>query len=261
MANTFGKLVKIMKRLRSKDGCPWDRAQTRESLKPFLVEEAYEVLEAIDGGSPEELKEELGDLLFQVIYHARIAEERGEFTIGDVLKTTRDKMIRRHPHVFGPHKASTAMEALVRWEETKRKEKDAGRSVLDGVPRAMPSLLRAHRIQSKASRIGFDWTDDGPVFRKVSEELVELKTAARHGKKREMEEEVGDLLFTLVNLSRFLDVNPEDALQKAIGRFITRFQHMEEFAQKSGKSLAETSLRKMERLWDKAKKRERIAKR
>lgn len=252
----FQRLVGIMARLRGPGGCPWDREQTRESLRPFLLEEAYEVLEAIDEADVERLKEELGDLLLQVVFHAEVAAEQGEFRIEDVLEVIAEKLVRRHPHVFGTATASTAREVLHNWELQKRderREKDAKASALDGVPKELPALLRAHRLQDKASRVGFDWREAGEVFEKVGEELSELKAAAQEGRQEQVEAELGDLLFALVNLSRFLQVNPEDALRKAIARFIHRFRYIEEEMAKRGKDLSGASLEEMDALWKEAK--------
>lgn len=255
----FERLVGIMARLRGEGGCPWDREQTRESLRPFVLEEAYEVLEALDEENVEKLKEELGDLLLQVVFHAQVASERGEFTIAEVLTIIADKLVRRHPHVFGEATASTAKEVLHNWERLKRNERreKAGKaSALEGVPKELPALLRAHRLQDKTSRVGFDWKETGEVFTKVEEELAELKAAARTANPQRIEEELGDLLFALVNLSRFLQVNPEDALRKAIARFIARFHYMEEAMAERGKDLAEASLEEMDALWEEAKAHE-----
>jgi tetrapyrrole methylase family protein/MazG family protein len=259
MSKNFDRLVEIMARLRGEEGCPWDKEQTRESLKPFLIEEAYEVLEAIDRGAVDPLKEELGDLLFQVLFHARIAEENQEFDIDGILETTVEKMTRRHPHVFGDESAReglTAAEVLARWEETKRKE---GRnkeraSSLDGVPKALPALLRAQQIQSRAARVGFDWKSAEPVREKVLEEWEELSEALDRGDPRRVEEEFGDLLFSLVNYARHLAVQPEEALRKAIERFSLRFTRMEREGAQGGRKLSDLSLEAMDRLWEKAKR-------
>lgn len=253
----FEALVQIMERLRADGGCPWDREQTRESLKPFLIEEAYEVVEAIDEGDPKKLMEELGDLLFQVVFHAQVATERREFTIGQVLAATANKMVRRHPHVFADGTASTAREVLEQWEHLKREERDAAAaaraSALDGVPKELPALLRAQRLQDKASRAGFDWPEISGVIEKVEEELGELKAAILGAAPGEIEAELGDLLFSLVNLARFLNLNAEDALRKSIARFATRFRHIEEIIERSGRRLKDASLDEMERLWEDAK--------
>ncbi len=251
----FQALVQIMERLRAEGGCPWDREQTRESLKPFLIEEAYEVVEAIDQEDPKKLMEELGDLLFQVLFHAQVAAERREFTIGQVLATTADKMVRRHPHVFSDGKASTAREVLEQWETLKREERNAvgGASALDGVPRELPGLLRAQRLQDKASRVGFDWPEISGVLAKVEEELGELKAAMKGTVPGETELELGDLLFSLVNLARFLNLSAEEAIRKSITRFVVRFRHIEETIERGGRRLREVDLEEMERLWEEAK--------
>jgi len=253
----FEALVQIMERLRADNGCPWDREQTRETLKPFLIEEAYEVVEAIDEGDPKHLMEELGDLLFQVVFHAQVAAERREFTIGQVLAATADKMMRRHPHVFGDGTASTTREILEQWEELKREERHAAAGVpasaLDGVPRELPGLLRAQRLQDKASRTGFDWPEISGVMAKVEEELGELKEAIGSAVPEAVEEELGDVLFSLVNLARFLSLSAEEALRKSITRFSTRFQYIEEVLRQDGRCLSDVGLEDMERLWQQAK--------
>ena len=259
-AASFVGLVKIMARLRGEGGCPWDREQTPETIKPYLIEETYEVLEAIDEQDPEKLKEELGDLMLQVVFHARMAEETGAFAIGDVLAAINDKLIRRHPHVFGDRKAETAQEVLFNWEQikqTERRPEKGQASLLDGVPREMPALLRAHRLQEKASRVGFDWKEAQEVFRKVEEELAELRAAMEGQAEDRVEAELGDLLFALVNLSRFLAVNPEEALRKTIARFIARFRYIEEELARRGRSLRQATLEEMDALWAEAKERGR----
>ena len=256
----FVKLVEIMARLRGENGCPWDREQTSESIKPYLVEETYEVLEAIDEQDPAKLKEELGDLMLQIVFHARMAEEAGAFSISDVLATINDKLVRRHPHVFGDVKAETAQEVLFNWEQikqTERRQAMGHASLLDGVPRELPALLRAHRLQEKASRVGFDWKEAPQVFRKVEEELGELRAAMQGQTADRVEAELGDLLFALVNLSRFLAVNPEEALRKTIARFIARFRYIEEELARRDRSLRQASLEEMDALWAEAKARGR----
>jgi tetrapyrrole methylase family protein/MazG family protein len=255
-AASFVGLVEIMARLRGEGGCPWDREQTPETIKPYLIEETYEVLEAIDEQDPEKLKEELGDLMLQVVFHARMAEETGAFAIGDVLAAINDKLVRRHPHVFGDRKAETAQEVLFNWEQikqTERRREKGQASLLDGVPREMPALLRAHRLQEKASRVGFDWKEAQEVFRKVEEELAELRAAMEGQAADRVEAELGDLLFALVNLSRFLAVNPEEALRKTIARFIARFRYIEEELARRGRSLRQATLEEMDALWAEAK--------
>jgi tetrapyrrole methylase family protein/MazG family protein len=252
----FGELVQIMARLRGENGCPWDREQTHASIKPYLLEETYEVLESIDENDPAKLEEELGDLALQVVFHAQMADEAGLFTIADVLRGINEKLRRRHPHIFGDVKADTAQEVLFNWEQIKKleREKAQGRaSVLDGVPRELPALLRAHRLQEKASRVGFDWNEARQVFQKVEEELAELRAAMESKQPDRMEAELGDLLFSLVNLGRFIAVNPEDALRKTIARFIARFQYIEEELARRGTAPGQVTLEEMDALWAEAK--------
>jgi tetrapyrrole methylase family protein/MazG family protein len=249
----FEKLVGIMSALRGEKGCPWDKEQTRESLKPFLVEETYEVLEAIDERNPEKIKEELGDLLFQIIFHCQLAKERHEFDIGDVVRKISEKMIGRHPHVFGGAQYETSEEVLKQWEERKREEGKSRESILEGVPREMPSLLRAHRIQARAARVGFDWARVEDVLKKLDEELGEFREALEKKDQQEIEDELGDVFFVLVNISRFVGVNPEDALRKTISKFISRFRYIEMKAAEKGKSLSQMSLEEMDALWEEAK--------
>ena len=252
----FGELVQIMARLRGENGCPWDREQTHASIKPYLLEETYEVLESIDENDPVKLEEELGDLALQVVFHAQMADEAGLFTIADVLRGINEKLRRRHPHIFGDVKADTAQEVLFNWEQIKKleREKAQGRaSLLDGVPRELPALLRAHRLQEKASRVGFDWNEARQVFQKVEEELAELQAAMESEQPDRMEAELGDLLFSLVNLGRFIAVNPEDALRKTIARFIARFQYIEEELAKRGTAPGQVTLEEMDALWAEAK--------
>jgi len=245
-----------MARLRGENGCPWDREQTHASIKPYLLEETYEVLESIDENDPAKLEEELGDLALQVVFHAQMADEAGLFTIADVLRGINEKLRRRHPHIFGDVKADTAQEVLFNWEQIKKleREKAQGRaSLLDGVPRELPALLRAHRLQEKASRVGFDWNEARQVFQKVEEELAELQAAMESEQPDRMEAELGDLLFSLVNLGRFIAVNPEDALRKTIARFIARFQYIEEELAKRGTAPGQVTLEEMDALWAEAK--------
>ena len=254
----FDQLVEIMAMLRSPAGCPWDRAQDSTSLKPYLIEEAYEVLEAIEEGTPHKLKDELGDLLFQVIFHAQLARERGDFDIYDILAGTIAKMTRRHPHVFGSAAASTPKEALQNWEEIKRQEKTATQatSVLDGVPRQLPSLLRAQRLQDKAARVGFDWPDIAQVWAKLSEELRELRASMDRHNRAEIAEELGDVLFVLVNLARWLEINPDEALHNTSKKFIQRFQFIERELSRQGKTPQQATLAEMDALWEQAKHQE-----
>ncbi|MEK7678732.1 MAG: nucleoside triphosphate pyrophosphohydrolase [Deltaproteobacteria bacterium] len=249
------KLTALMERLRGPQGCAWDKEQTLESLVPFIIEEAYEVISAIDSGEADAIKEELGDLLFQIIFVAEICRGKGLFDMSSVIDGSVDKMIRRHPHVFGDAKADTADEVLKRWAEIKTKEAKAkaDQGCLSGVPEVMPALLRAHKVSEKAARIGFDWQDIGQVFKKVEEEILEFKSALKKGNIKEMEEELGDILFTIVNVARFIEINPEDALRKTVGKFITRFHFIEKRLLKQGKDIGSSSLDEMERLWQASK--------
>jgi len=247
----FKRLIKVMERLR-KD-CPWDREQTRESIKPFLLEETYEVLEAIDEGEPEKIKEELGDLLFQIIFQCQIAKERGEFTIDDVIEHIANKMVSRHPHVFGDANFRTAEEVLRQWEERKKEEGKQKESLLEGIPKELPALIRAQKVQSRASKVGFDWKDIKEVIEKLNEELMEFREALEKNDKTEIEDELGDIFFSLVNISRFVGVNPEDALRKTISKFIARFRYIETKSKEKGKDLTEMTLEEMDRLWEEAK--------
>lgn len=253
----FGRIMEIMRRLRGPGGCPWDAEQTHESLKRYLLEEAYEVIEAIDAGSPEMLREELGDLLLQPIFHAVVAEERGAFAMTDVLESLADKLVSRHPHVFGDQVVRTSDEQIENWERIKQKEKaQERRSALAGVPAHLPALMRAQKVTEKASRVGFDWTRVDEVHAKVMEELAEFEEAMATGKQERMEAELGDLLFAIVNLGRFLALNPEEALRKTIERFARRFSHIEETLHSRGVTLKNASLADMEALWEEAKGRE-----
>jgi tetrapyrrole methylase family protein/MazG family protein len=247
----FEGLVRIMGSLRER--CPWDIKQTRESLKPYLIEETYELLEAIEAGEPERIREELGDLLLQIVFQSRIAEERGEFNISDVIETISEKMVTRHPHVFGEEEYATAEEVVEQWEERKKEEGKLRDSLLEGVPGSMPSLLRAHRLQARASKVGFDWESIEDVLGKLEEELGEFREALRGKRGEKVEEELGDMLFALVNVSRFAGVNPEDALRKTISKFISRFRHIEMRAAEEGVSLRDMSLEEMDRIWKEAK--------
>ena len=259
-AALFEALLQIMARLRGPDGCPWDREQTATSLKPFLIEEAYEVLEAIESGISDAVAEELGDLLFQVVFHARLAEEAGVFTISDVLTRLARKMVHRHPHVFGEARVGDARTALTQWEAIKHAEAaEAGtrRSVIDGVPRSLPSLLRAQRMQSKASRVGFDWPDAPAAWKKVREEIAELDDAIGSGDGAHVQEELGDTLFSLVNVARLSGMDAEEALQGAIEKFRRRFTAVEAELETAGRSAAQAGPEELDRLWETVKARER----
>lgn len=247
----FGDLVEIMALLRGPNGCPWDKEQTHQSLKPYLVEESYEAVEAIDHEDFSHLEEELGDILLQIVFHAQIASEEKRFEISDILAGIISKLRRRHPHIFGEASVRTAEEVRIRWEEIKKEEK--GReSALEGVSKALPALLYALSLQERASRVGFDWPSIEGVTEKVREEVDELGTAGIS--EAEREEELGDVLFSLVNLSRHLGIDPEIALRKTAEKFRTRFVHMERSALSRGKDLAEMSLEEKDKLWEEAKK-------
>jgi nucleoside triphosphate diphosphatase len=254
----FDRLMSIMHRLRAPGGCPWDAEQTHDSLKRYLVEECYEVIEAIDTKDAGHLKEELGDLMLQPVFHAAIAEEAGEFTMDDVLDTVCDKLIRRHPHVFGDQVVTSASEQVENWERIKKSEKgEERRSALSGVPPQLPALLKAQKITEKAARVGFDWEHVDQVFAKVLEELKEFEETMAAGDQERMEAELGDLLFAIVNLGRFLALDPEEALRKTITRFSRRFSHVEETLHAGGRRLQDASLAEMDQLWDEAKELER----
>ncbi len=279
MSKQFDELVAIMARLRAPDGCPWDRKQTHASLKPYLLEETYEVLEAIDEQDVPKLKEELGDLFLQIVFHAQLGAEASTFTIQEIITHLAEKLVRRHPHVFGEaaegEESLNAEQVYAKWEEIKREERTRSggeASALDGIPRVMPALLRAYQVQARASRVGFDWphTAQGleELLRKVQEEIMELRQAlpslsqersastaeqGPSGAHGEVEAELGDVLFTVVNLARFIKVNPEEALRRTINRFAERFHYIESHAVRSGRNIQDLSLAEMERLWEEAK--------
>ena len=256
----FNDLLAIMRRLRGPGGCPWDAEQTHESLTRYLLEETYEVIEAIDLKSPELLKEELGDLLLQPVFHSAIAEENGTFTMADVIRTLCDKLIRRHPHVFGDMEIRDSTAQIENWEKIKKAEKgEERRSALSGVPPHLPALLKAQKITEKASRVGFDWEHVDQVMAKVIEELHEFEEAMTQGNNDRMEAELGDLLFAIVNLGRFLSINPEEALRKTINRFQQRFGYVEETLHGQGRQMKEATLAEMDTLWEEAKLREKEA--
>jgi MazG family protein len=258
----FERLLDIMTRLRGDDGCPWDREQTPTSLKAYLIEEAYEVIEAIESGRADALEEELGDLLFQVVFHAEIARERGEFDMATLLHRLADKMMRRHPHVFGTANVGTSREVLVQWEAIKMQEAEAAgrkRSVVDGVPRALPALLRAQRLSSKAARVNFDWPDTHAAWDKVEEEVREAGDALASGDPARFSEELGDVLFSLVNVARLASLDAEDVLQSANEKFRRRFAAMEADLAERGASVATAGTDELERAWERTKERERAA--
>jgi MazG family protein len=260
----FQHFVELIARLRGPGGCPWDREQTHESLKPMTIEEAYEVVEAIDHGD-DELTGELGDLLLQVVFHCQMASERGGFTIADVIERISAKMVRRHPHVFADHKADTAGEVLRHWEALKEEERSASgkaaadSSMLDGVSAALPAVMEAFQLTTKVSRVGFDWPSAASVLEKLDEEIAELKEALGRepASRRKISEEMGDLLFVAVNVARLLEVDPESALKSANRKFRRRFAHVEERLREQGRRPADASLDEMDALWNEAKRNER----
>jgi tetrapyrrole methylase family protein/MazG family protein len=262
--DTFPDLVTLMSRLRSKRGCPWDREQTHKSLLPYLIEEAYEVLDTIDSGDDERLKEELGDLLLQIIFHAQIARERKKFDIYDVIEHLDGKLKARHPHVFGKKKVASTEEVIRNWEHIKlstdprdtNSKRSKRKSVLSGIPRHLPGLLKAYRVQEKVARFDFDWEKAEDVLSKIEEEVGELRRAARRRKVRheEIEEELGDILFSWVNLSRHLKVNPELALRKTIDKFVRRFGYIEKQLRRKKIPLKEAGLPLLDSLWEDAKR-------
>jgi tetrapyrrole methylase family protein/MazG family protein len=255
----FAELVDTMARLRAEDGCPWDREQSHESLRPYLLEEAYEVLEAIDRRDYGELCKELGDVLLQIVFHAQIADEAGRFTIADVCQSIVDKLIHRHPHVFGEVEVDGPDQVVTNWERLKSRERGTAtepRSVLDGVPAHLPALLRAQRVQSRAARVGFDWDRiDGPLD-KVEEEFAELRQDWEAGESGKAAEEFGDLLFALVNTARFLGVDPEGALRRAVAKFEHRFRRLEQVFHEQERELSEATLEEMDRVWEQVKEEE-----
>ncbi|MBT3478345.1 MAG: nucleoside triphosphate pyrophosphohydrolase [Candidatus Marinimicrobia bacterium] len=255
MGKRFEELVRIVERLRASDGCPWDREQTNESLLPYFIEEAYEVIESVDEKNWENLKEELGDILLHVVFQASIAEDDGKFKLDESLKIVNEKLVNRHPHVFGDAQADAAFHAKQNWEAAKHKEKGR-KSRLDGVPNNLPALVRAQRLQQKASYAGFDWDKVEQVWDKIHEEILELKEAQDNSGKDHIAEEIGDVIFSIVNLARFLDIPAEDALRKTNKKFIRRFKNVEEGIKAQGKELDEATLEEMDAIWNEAKKKE-----
>ena len=263
----FAKLVAIMARLRAPGGCPWDREQTHATLRTYLIEEAYEVLDALDSTDDVKFAEELGDVLLQVLFHAQIAREEGRFAITDVIREIYEKMIRRHPHVFGEKRAKDAAEVLRNWEIIKKQERQTKfgtspkeatpESILDGVPRSLPALLEGFQLTRKAARIGFDWDSIDGIFDKLLEESTELRdTLTQEESPARIEAEVGDILFVAVNLARFLKIDPEIAMKKASAKFSRRFREMERLALQQGTPLAEVPRPQMEALWEQSKIRD-----
>lgn len=260
-AEAIDRLLDLMARLRAPDGCPWDREQTPASLKPQMLEECYEVLEAVDSGSPEHLTEELGDLLLHLVFQAQIARENGQFTFADVVGGIADKLVRRHPHVFGNEKVADAAGTIALWHELKKAEKPERASTLDGVPRALPALMRAEALQKKARQVGFDWPDAHGALAKVREELSEVTAEIEAGLaqnakltvSRETAEELGDLLFAIVNLTRHLKLDAEELLTGASDKFSRRFRAVEEKVKAQGKVMKECTLEEMDTIWNQVK--------
>lgn len=247
--------MQIMAKLRAQGGCPWDQQQTHRSLRPYLLEEAHEVIEALDSGDTDALRSELGDLLLQIVFHAQIAAENGQFDVEGVAGSINQKLIHRHPHVFGDVTVNSASEVLVNWEKLKRTEGENCQrtSALEGVPRGLPALLYATKLQKRAARVGFDWDDAAGPMAKVHEELDELQAAGDSGHDEAIEAELGDVLFAICNLARFLGIDSESALREASARFARRFAEMEQAARKLGREMAEMSLDELEKLWQQAK--------
>jgi tetrapyrrole methylase family protein / MazG family protein len=255
----FEALLSLMGRLRGDGGCPWDREQTRASLVPYLIEETYEAIEALGEGQTDHIVEELGDVLFQVVFHCQIGQEQGEFTMADVLHGILRKMTRRHPHVFADAEVADAREALNQWERIKRAEGDSdgsSKSALDGVPKSLPSLLRAQRLQVKAGRVGFDWPTWRDAWNKVREEMAETDEAMAQGDASRVRAELGDVLFSLVNVARLLDIDAEDSLRQAADTFTRRFKEVEAAMRAEGRQVDEASAEDLDRQWEAAKSRE-----
>ncbi len=249
----FDKLLRIMKQLRNPiNGCPWDREQSPRSLREYILEEAHELVEAIDLESGEKQKEELGDLLLQIVFLSQIHREKNRFSIKDVIRTINRKLIRRHPHIFGNLTVHSAEEVKQNWEKIKKKEKKH-ESILSDYPAQMPALSHAHRVAEQASSVGFDWTNPLEALQKVEEETLELKAEIRSGNREKLEEEIGDLLFAVTNVARLAHINPEFALKKATRKFVSRFRYIEDQLKKQGKDIGKTSMDEMEALWQESK--------
>ena len=258
IADAFIELLEVLRRLRAPGGCPWDREQTSESLIPYLLEETYEIIEAIEEKNIETLKEELGDLSLHILFQAELARESGTFDISDSLRHISEKLIHRHPQVFDKNKSKQSTDDLNKsWEIAKQKEKQRD-NILDGVPKNLPALIRARRIQEKAANVGFDWNELPPVLDKIDEEVAELKEAVALKDPESIKDEMGDVLFSLVNLSRFLDINPEDALRMTISKFETRFAKVEKELKKRGKVITDSTLEEMDEIWNEVKKKARV---
>jgi XTP/dITP diphosphohydrolase len=248
----FEELVSIVEQLRAPEGCPWDREQTNQSLLPYFLEEAYELIESVDREDWQNLKEELGDILLHAVFQAAIAEGEGRFKLSESLELIIEKLVRRHPHVFGEAQADAPFHAKQNWEAAKHKEKGR-RSRLDGVPETLPALIRAQRLQQKASYTGFDWEQVEDVWKKIHEEIDELKAAQQEGNKKQIEGEIGDVLFAVVNLARFLEVSAEDALRGTNRKFVNRFQQIEAELKRQGKTVDDSTLAEMDAIWNHVK--------
>jgi len=261
LSSNFKDLIGIMEKLRSDDGCPWDKEQTHESLKSCLIEEVYEIVDAVDSRDPEQLKEELADMFFLIIFYCKIADDSKNFNINNVLEVCLDKMTRRHPHVFGDKTVDDASEALSQWNEIKKQEADAkqgtktneNKSIVDNIPKHMPALQKAQKLQKKVAHVGFDWEVIEDVIAKVHEELEEVKDAIDNKGREQIAEEIGDLLFAVVNLSRFLKLDSEDLLRESISKFIGRFKKVEMRVADAGRKIEECSIKELDHIWNKIK--------
>ena len=255
--NSLSKLIKITETLMGDDGCPWDKVQTRESLKPYLVEETYEVLEALDENDPEKIKDELGDLLYQILFHSKISSLKGEFDFRDVIDNLSEKMVRRHPHVFKGGKLNTPDQVIGQWEEIKKKENNKAnqKSILDSIPINLPNLIKAQKLQKKAAKEGFDWEQINDVFDKLDEEIKEFKEAVLKKNPADIQSEIGDIIFVITNIAKFYKVDAEEALRSTNNKFIKRFQYIEQKIEGKGRTLKDCPLEEMERYWQEAKNR------
>jgi len=252
----FIELLEVLRRLRAPDGCPWDREQTPQTIKKYMIEEAYELYEAVDNNEPQEVKEELGDLFFLLLFLADLYEKSGDFTLADSLLAIKEKMIRRHPHIFGDAKVKDSKEVVANWQAIKGQEqekKGKKKSSLGNLPQALPALQRAFRLGERASRVGFDWKRPGDVIEKLKEETIELESAIKDKDREAVQEELGDLLFTIANLSRKLDMNPEEVLKRALNKFVKRFEQMEERITREGHRLSELDIDELESYWQEVK--------
>ena len=255
------QVLDIMRKLRDPEGgCPWDREQNLETLKPFLIEECYELIDAIDSGDVEKHKDELGDMLLQIVFQVQLRQEAGQFGFDDICTVLAEKLIRRHPHVFANDTVTGSKDVLTKWEEIKNKEKKNGkRSVVDGVPKHLPALMKAHQVQSRAARVGFDWSAIHDVMAKLEEELEETKEAMRSGNRDHIAEEIGDLLFSVVNLSRFQKLHAEELLAATVRKFSRRFQSVESLVHAQGKQMTDCSLQELDGFWNEVKRNEKLA--